>query len=60
MAMFASASDAIACGVSMQRAIDRELGGAVARFEMWVGVSAGDVADEDGDYQPRKCRRRCA
>jgi class 3 adenylate cyclase len=50
MAMFASAADAIACAASMQRALDRESGGAVARFEMRVGVSAGDVADEDGDY----------
>ncbi|MGZ6912899.1 MAG: adenylate/guanylate cyclase domain-containing protein, partial [Acidimicrobiia bacterium] len=50
MAMFGSAADAIGCAASMQRAVDRTLGGPEARFVMRVGVSAGDVSEEQGDY----------
>ena len=49
MAVFGSAADAIACAAGMQRAIDRGLGEADARFSMRAGASAGDVSEEDGD-----------
>ncbi len=50
MAVFASAADAITCVAAMQGAITRELGDAEARFAMRVGASAGDVAEEHGDF----------
>src|SRR5205085_9125776 len=50
MAIFGSAADAIGCAASMQIALDRSVSDAAARFVMRVGVSAGDVAEEHGDY----------
>jgi class 3 adenylate cyclase len=50
MAVFASAADSIACAAAMQRAIDRKLGSGDARFSMRAGASAGDVAEEGGDF----------
>jgi class 3 adenylate cyclase/CheY-like chemotaxis protein len=54
MAAFPSADDAIACAVAMQRAAVTqrvETGRPqTSRIAMRVGVSAGDVTYEDGDY----------
>ena len=48
MAVFASAADAIASVAAMQAAVTRDLGD--AGFAMRVGASAGDVAEEHGDF----------
>jgi class 3 adenylate cyclase len=50
MAVFASASDAVACAVAMQDRVMRQAGRPGARFVMRVGASAGDVAEEHGDF----------
>ena len=50
MAVFASAADALSCAVAVQQAIARESGRHEAPLRVRVGVSAGDVAEEDGDY----------
>ena len=50
MAVFASAADAITSVAAMQAAVTRELGDPEARFAMRIGVSAGDVAEEHGDF----------
>ena len=50
MAVFASAADAITSVAAMQAAVTRELGDPEARFAMRVGASAGDVAEEHGDF----------
>ena len=48
MAVFVSAADAITSVAAMQVAVTRELGD--AGFAMRVGASAGDVAEEHGDF----------
>jgi class 3 adenylate cyclase len=50
MAVFAAAADALTCGVVIQQAVDRERISADVPFVVRVGVSAGDVVEEDGDY----------
>lgn len=49
MATFGSASDAIACGVAMQRASATPPPGAAVRVPVRVGLSSGDVRVEGGD-----------
>ena len=51
MAIFESAGDALACAVTMQRAVSRDkrdLG--EDEFGMRVGLSAGEATEEAGDY----------
>jgi class 3 adenylate cyclase/tetratricopeptide (TPR) repeat protein len=50
-ASFGSASAAISAAIAMQRAVARygRKADAVAPFEIRVGISAGEVTDEDGD-----------
>lgn len=50
-AAFASASAAVAAAIDMQRAVVRygRSADAVAPFQMRVGISVGEVTDEDGD-----------
>jgi class 3 adenylate cyclase len=50
MAVFASASNAVACAVVMQERVTRDIGRPGARFVMRVGASAGDVAEEHDDF----------
>ena len=51
MAIFRSAADAVSCGVAMQRSVwlvNRDRGDATV--EMRVGLSAGEAAEEEGDW----------
>jgi class 3 adenylate cyclase/tetratricopeptide (TPR) repeat protein len=51
MAIFRSAADAVSCGVAMQQSVcvvSRERGDATV--EMRVGLSAGEAAEEEGDW----------
>jgi class 3 adenylate cyclase len=50
MAVFSSAVDAVSCAVAMQQRLARETLGSRTRLVMRVGLSAGDVAEEDGDF----------
>jgi class 3 adenylate cyclase len=51
MVSYKGATDALAGGVAMQRAVERRNRGLEARrLEMRVGVSAGDATFEDGDW----------
>lgn len=50
MAVFASAADALSCAITVQRGLARERGRDDAPFVARVGVSAGDVSEEDGDF----------
>jgi CheY-like chemotaxis protein len=51
MAVFDSAGDALGCAVTMQRAVDRQGRSNPDRsFEMRVGLSAGEVFQENGDF----------
>ena len=63
VAAFASAGAAIACGVEMQRAIDREARRGAVALELRVGVAAGDVAWAGEDYSGTpviEAQRLCA
>jgi class 3 adenylate cyclase/ActR/RegA family two-component response regulator len=51
MAIFDSASDGLACAVTMQRAVARENHArGETSLSMRVGLSTGEVTEEDGDY----------
>ena len=51
MISFGSASDAVAAGVAMQRAVDAaSRAGARDAAVMRVGISAGDATPENGDW----------
>ena len=65
MATFAGASDAVAAAVAIQQAIDRLVrsGKAAVPLAVRVGVSAGDVAFDEGDVHGTpviEASRRCA
>jgi class 3 adenylate cyclase len=49
MAVFAGAADAVAAAVAIQQAFDRLNRASGGRFEVRIGLSAGDVSFEDGD-----------
>jgi class 3 adenylate cyclase/CheY-like chemotaxis protein len=51
MAVFDSVSDGLACAVTMQQAVARENEGRDAdRLAMRIGLSTGEVTEEEGDY----------
>jgi class 3 adenylate cyclase len=50
MAVFVSAADALSCAASIQQGLEREQGRHDTPFVARIGVSAGDVVEEDGDY----------
>jgi class 3 adenylate cyclase len=50
MAVFASAADALSCALAVQQGLARERGREDAPFVARVGMSAGDVSEEDGDF----------
>ena len=50
MAVFSSAADALSCAVAMQQGLEREGRKDDVPFVARVGMSAGDVMEEDGDY----------
>ena len=51
MVSYRGATDALAGGVAMQRAVERHNRGLEShRLEMRVGISAGDASFEDGDW----------
>jgi class 3 adenylate cyclase/DNA-binding CsgD family transcriptional regulator len=63
IAVFTGASDAVSAAVSIQQAVERRNRSARDRFEVRVGLSAGDVSFEDGDYfgtPPVEATRLCA
>jgi DNA-binding SARP family transcriptional activator len=63
VAAFASAGAAIACGVEMQRAIDREARRGAVALELRVGVAAGDITWAGEDYSGTpviEAQRLCA
>ncbi|MGZ8763104.1 MAG: ATP-binding protein [Acidimicrobiia bacterium] len=49
MAVFGSAADALSCAVAVQQGVARDRGHE-ASLDVRVGVSAGDVAEEQGDF----------
>jgi class 3 adenylate cyclase/tetratricopeptide (TPR) repeat protein len=50
MAAFGAASDAVACAVGMQQALDRHNRRGGEPLAMRVGVAVGEAVEEDGDY----------
>jgi class 3 adenylate cyclase len=50
MVVFSSASAALACGVAMQQAVERDNRGRAFAVGLRVGLSGGEVVHEDGDY----------
>jgi class 3 adenylate cyclase len=50
MAVFSSASAALACGVAMQQAVERDNRGREHSVGLRVGLGGGEVVHEDGDY----------
>jgi len=50
MAVFPIASAALSCGVAMQQAVDRDNRDAGPVLRLRVGISAGEVTREEGDY----------
>jgi class 3 adenylate cyclase len=50
MAVFASAADALTCAIAIQQGISRDRARDAAPFVLRVGVSAGDVVEEDRDF----------
>jgi class 3 adenylate cyclase len=50
MAVFASASKALACGVAMQQEVERDNRGREHAVGLRVGLSGGEVTREEGDY----------
>jgi class 3 adenylate cyclase/tetratricopeptide (TPR) repeat protein len=50
MAVFASASAALACGVAMQQAVERDNRGRGPSVGLRVGISGGEVVHEEEDY----------
>jgi class 3 adenylate cyclase len=50
MAVFPTASAALACAVAMQQAVDRDNASAAHPLGLRVGVSAGEVTREGDDY----------
>ena len=50
MVVFASASAALACGVVMQQGVERDNRGREHSVGLRVGLSGGEVSQEDGDY----------
>jgi class 3 adenylate cyclase len=50
MAVFASAADALSCAIAVQQGLARERRRDEAPFVARVGVSAGDVSEEAGDF----------
>jgi class 3 adenylate cyclase len=50
MAVFSSASAALACSVAMQQAVERDNRGREEHVGLRVGLSGGEVGYEDGDY----------
>jgi class 3 adenylate cyclase len=50
MAAFSSASAALACGVAMQQAVERDNRGREDSVGLRVGLSGGEAGYEDGDY----------
>lgn len=62
MAVFTGASDAVSAAVGIQRAVERRNRQAAVPFEVRVGLSAGDVNTEGGDYfgtPPVEATRLC-
>lgn len=62
IAAFMGASDAVSAAVSIQQAVERRNRRAVDRFEVRIGLSAGDVSVEAGDYfgtPPVEATRLC-
>ena len=60
--VFTAASDAVRCAVAIQQAVERRNRRAVDRFDVRIGLSAGDVSFEDGDYfgtPPVEASRLC-
>ncbi|MGH9035209.1 MAG: adenylate/guanylate cyclase domain-containing protein, partial [Acidimicrobiia bacterium] len=49
LAIFASAGDAVACGVAMQQAVARQAAAIDAPVAIRIGISLGDVSVEEGD-----------
>ncbi|MGZ6964427.1 MAG: helix-turn-helix transcriptional regulator [Acidimicrobiia bacterium] len=63
IAVFNGASDAVSAAVAIQQAVERRNRKARDRFEVRIGLSAGDVSFEDGDYfgtPPVEATRLCA
>src|SRR5664279_1387058 len=63
IAAFTGASDAVRAAVSIQQAVERRNRRAGDQFEVRIGLSAGDVSFEDGDYfgtPPVEASRLCA
>jgi len=50
MVVFSSASAALACGVAMQQAVERDNRDRPHSVGLRVGLSGGEVVHEDGDY----------
>ena len=50
MAVFSSASAAVACAVSMQQAVEQDNRSRNDAVQLRVGLSAGEVAHEEDDY----------
>jgi class 3 adenylate cyclase len=50
MVVFGAASAALSCAVAMQQGIERNSRGREHRVGLRVGLSAGEVTSEDGDY----------
>lgn len=50
MVVFSTASGALACAVGMQQATDADNRGRDVPFGLRVGVSGGEVTEEDGDF----------
>ena len=50
MVVYRGASDAIEGAVAMQRAVDRANAGARVPLSMKIGISVGDVTEEDDDW----------
>ena len=50
MVVFPTASTALACAVAMQQATELDNRTRDVPFGLRVGLSAGEVVDEDGDY----------
>ena len=63
IAAFNAASDAVSAAVSIQQAFEQRNRRAPDRLEVRIGLSAGDVSFEDGDYfgtPPVEASRLCA
>src|SRR5215472_12317306 len=50
MVVFPSTNRTLACAVAMQRAADRHNARSDVTFSIRIGMSCGEVTEEDGDY----------